>query len=100
MFMITDDQDELLGGGVQGGNAGGDPMRQTRARIGAAGATGTEWRIHTPICAPSRSELQTGKYYHNVKNDLTTPSLSVTGGAVGHVDLGEKVRRRTVPPSS
>jgi hypothetical protein len=33
-------------------------MRQVQAQIAGRGATATHWRIHTPICAPSRSELQ------------------------------------------
>lgn len=48
--MITDDQDSELGGW--------EPMRQVQARIAGRGATATHWRIHTPICAPSRSQLQ------------------------------------------
>ena len=48
--MMTDDQDSELGGW--------EPMRQVQARIAGRGATATHWRIHTPICAPSRSELQ------------------------------------------
>ena len=44
------------------GNGGGTyPMRQTQRHIAEQGATATQWRIHTPICAPSRSEMQSGK---------------------------------------
>ena len=27
-----------------------------------------QWRIHTPICSPSRSELVSSRYYHNIKS--------------------------------
>jgi hypothetical protein len=37
-------------------------------------------------CLP-RSEMQSGRYYHNIKNDAPTPYWSVTSGAIGHVDL-------------
>ena len=66
-------------------------MAQTTAWIQAHGMTATQWMIHTPICAPSRSELQSGRYFHNIKSNVTTPGPKVTGGAVGHVDLGNKV---------
>eukprot|EP00729_Bicosta_minor_P012286 gene12286-6993_t len=66
LFMFTDDQDEIIGGW--------EPMEQTRKVVGERGATATDWRIHTPICAASRSELQSG-----------------SSGAITHVDLGNKV---------
>ena len=87
LLMFTDDQDLVLGGWEGIGWKG--PMAQTRAAITAKGTTATQWRIHTPICAPSRAEMQSGRYYHNIKNDAPTPYWSVTSGAVGHLDLGK-----------
>jgi hypothetical protein len=55
LLMFTDDQDLVLGGWD---SEGASPMKNTQARIGARGASATEWRIATPICAPSRSEMQ------------------------------------------
>ena len=52
-----DDQDSELGGW--------EPMRQVQVRVAGRGATATQWRIHTPICAPSRSELQSKPMPHN-----------------------------------
>jgi hypothetical protein len=89
VLMFTDDQDLLIGGW--------DPdevgtMRQTQATIADAGLTMTQWVIHTPICAPSRSELLSGKYFHNIKNTAKSPPSRLCGsGAVGHIDLEEKV---------
>eukprot|EP01052_Picozoa_sp_SAG31_P039130 SAG31_NODE_5361_length_2588_cov_6.961029_3_plen_365_part_00 len=78
-------------------------MTKTLAMIQAKGAIATQWRIHTPICAPSRSELQSGRYYHNIASRALTPpsclgggadshgGLCLGSGAVGQVDLGAKV---------
>jgi len=62
--MFTDDQDEIIGGW--------EPMEQTRKVVGERGATATDWRIHTPICAASRSELQSGRYGRDT-DDSSTP---------------------------
>eukprot|EP01047_Picozoa_sp_COSAG01_P024548 COSAG01_NODE_1520_length_10029_cov_26.551374_14_plen_461_part_00 len=65
ILSITDDQDLVLGGW--------EPMRQTQKLVADRGATFTQWRIHTPICSPSRSELVSGRYYHNIKSTLAVP---------------------------
>ena len=102
----THAQDQVIGGwgsddSPSGGHRSGmtTTMTQTDRLVGARGATATRWRIHTPICAPSRSQLQSGRYYHNVANNATgpagakwvTPSSTVTSGAVGMLDLGNHV---------
>ena len=43
------------------------PMPKTKALLADQGATADQWFIHTPICCPSRSELVTGRYFHNLK---------------------------------
>ena len=43
------------------------------------------------ICAASRSELQSGRYFHNIKSAYPTPGAVVSSGAIHHVDLGNKV---------
>eukprot|EP01046_Picozoa_sp_COSAG06_P054036 COSAG06_NODE_9504_length_1885_cov_1.581187_1_plen_104_part_00 len=57
LFAITDDQDLTIGGW--------DNMHAVKSKMGATGVTATQWRIHTPICAPSRSELFSGRYFHS-----------------------------------
>ena len=67
-------------------------MVKTEKIFADGGMTATHWNIHTPICAPSRAELMSGRYYHNVKNEAQTPPDKLCGsGAVGHLDLQEKV---------
>jgi hypothetical protein len=88
LLMFTDDQDLTIGGwdldkGV---------MVQAQRMVGDLGATSTNWMIHTPICAPSRAELLSGRYLHNIKSDNKSPSAALCGsGAVGQIDLEKKV---------
>ena len=49
-----DDQDVEIGGW--------NPMKQTQALLQKNGGLLTNWRIHTPICSPSRSETVSGRY--------------------------------------
>jgi len=43
------------------------PMPKTKKLMQDQGMHATNWYIHTPICSPSRSELLTGRYFHNIK---------------------------------
>ena len=80
IFSLTDDQDVQLGGW--------EPMVQTRKLLqeDANGAYLTNWRIHTPICSPSRSETVSGRYFHNIKSDLNVPPAKLQGAATGHIN--------------
>ena len=74
VWFLTDDQDQMLGASFP---LVGDstPMPKTQKLMQQQGATATNWYIHTPICSPSRSELVTGRYFHNIK---------LTGSAKGY----------------
>eukprot|EP01043_Picozoa_sp_COSAG02_P019838 COSAG02_NODE_966_length_15587_cov_19.602376_12_plen_304_part_00 len=64
-------------------------MKKTRAllqKTGSGGALLTNWRIHTPICSPSRSELVSGRYFHNIKSSLPVPPPVISPAATGHVN--------------
>jgi hypothetical protein len=79
VFFLTDDQDQKLGGSFPMLNGVG-PMPKTQKLLVEAGATAKNWFIHTPICCPSRSELVTGRYFHNLKvNCSTTCSSKIEG---------------------
>jgi hypothetical protein len=69
VFILTDDQDVLLGG-LQ-------PMPRTRQLLQEQGATLFNFFVNTPICCPSRAEFVSGQYYHN---------HGAPGGSCMHVD--------------
>lgn len=71
VLFLQDDQDEFLGGW--------SPMKKAQALLADSGARATNWFIHTPVCCPSRAELLTGRYFHNVREAVHT------GGCM-HVD--------------
>lgn len=92
ILFLTDDQDLLIGGWNKLDSNFDDPMASTKRVFVETGMTATSWSIHTSICAPSRSELMSGRYFHNIKNPAKTPPNTLCGsGAVGHIDLKEKV---------
>lgn len=45
-------------------------MPKTRSLMQESGAMATQWFIHTPICCPSRSELVSGRYFHNLREEV------------------------------
>ena len=65
-------QDQMLGGSFPQLNGVG-PMPNAKARLQDEGAMATNFFIHTPICCPSRSELVSGRYFHNLKVDPAKP---------------------------
>lgn len=68
VWILTDDQDQTLGGSFPPLAPGGaTPMPKAKAFLQDGGTHAGNWYIHTPICSPSRSELLTGRYFHNLK---------------------------------
>ena len=58
---------------------GWTPMNQTHKLVNDMGATASNWFIHTPVCCPSRAEILSGRYFHNVREPTSS------GGCM-HVD--------------
>eukprot|EP01046_Picozoa_sp_COSAG06_P068775 COSAG06_NODE_18447_length_887_cov_1.365482_1_plen_92_part_10 len=48
-------------------NQGTTPLPKTKKLMVDEGTMATNFFIHTPICCPSRSEVLSGKYFHNLK---------------------------------
>jgi len=59
VLFLQDDQDERLGAWT--------PMKKAQALVADKGVRSTNWFIHTPVCCPSRAELLSGRYFHNVR---------------------------------
>jgi len=57
ILVLNDDQDLQLGGLK--------PLRKTKTLL--RGANASNWFIHTPVCCPSRGEILTGRYFHNIR---------------------------------
>jgi len=47
--------------------------------VAGKGANATNWFIHTPVCCPSRAQILSGRYFHNVREPTSQ------GGCM-HVD--------------
>jgi N-acetylglucosamine-6-sulfatase len=72
-------------------------MSQTQARIAERGVTLSQWRIHTPICGPSRSELQSGRYFHSIQSpNTTTPAMEMLGSGIVVADVFMESTRLSV----
>ena len=68
VWFLTDDQDQMLGGSFpRAAPNGATPMPKTQALMEEQGGMAINFHIHTPICNPSRSELLSGRYFHNIK---------------------------------
>ena len=59
VLFLMDDMDLKLGSWKA--------LTKTTALLSDKGATAENWMIHTPVCCPSRSELVTGRYFHNIR---------------------------------
>lgn len=73
VLFLQDDQDYVMGGWK--------PLRKAMSLIAEPGTFGTNMFAHTPVCCPSRAELLSGRYFHNIR--MPTPS----GGCM-HVQTG------------
>ena len=60
VVVLADDLDQTLG-------SAGLALNKTREIIGENGAKAKNWFAHTPICCPSRAEILTGRYFHNLR---------------------------------
>jgi arylsulfatase A-like enzyme len=82
VYFLTDDQDQMLGSSFPIHN-GATPMPRTQTLMAEGGVTASNFFIHTPICNPSRSELLSGRYFHNIK------MVGAPGGIIWSMHVNE-----------
>jgi N-acetylglucosamine-6-sulfatase len=63
-LVLADDLDLILGGTT--------PLTRTRRILAEQGGSGENWFVTTPVCCPSRAQLLTGRYFHNLKNQVAS----------------------------
>jgi len=95
VWFLTDDQDQMLGGSFPQLNNNNGPMPKTYNKMSKQGATAENMYIHTPICNPSRNELLSGRYFHNIKTTNTKEWAMHVNESIANsnsfvVDLHEK----------
>uniref|UniRef100_A0A8C4N8T7 N-acetylglucosamine-6-sulfatase n=1 Tax=Eptatretus burgeri TaxID=7764 RepID=A0A8C4N8T7_EPTBU len=78
VFILTDDQDCVLGGMT--------PMKKTKALLADQGVTFSNAFVSAPLCCPSRSSILTGMYQHNhhVVNNSHSGNCSSTAWQHAH----------------
>ncbi len=60
-LMYTDDQDYVFESAQQA-------MPFTTELLGTNGSRFTNFFTHTPVCCPSRSQMLSGRYFHNIRS--------------------------------
>ena len=60
VLVLADDLDQTLGSIERA-------LPQARQLIAEQGAVAQNWYSHTPICCPSRAELLSSRYFHNLR---------------------------------
>eukprot|EP00928_Gymnodinium_smaydae_P031549 TRINITY_DN23124_c0_g1_i1.p1 TRINITY_DN23124_c0_g1~~TRINITY_DN23124_c0_g1_i1.p1 ORF type:complete len:587 (-),score=30.69 TRINITY_DN23124_c0_g1_i1:88-1848(-) len=67
VFILTDDQDRILGRENYTELGSVSIMPTVRRRLMDEGAWFDNFFVNTPICCPSRTEFFTGRYFHNLR---------------------------------
>ena len=94
VYIVTDDQDQMLGGSFPEVEGMGTPLPKTKRLLVDEGATFSNAFIHVPICNPSRSTTLTGRYFHNVKTtNVSWAAMHVNMDIVHNASFGLEFQR-------
>jgi hypothetical protein len=99
-FILTDDQDIELNERLDSPLG---PMRHTKTLMQQAGALGTHSYVNVPICCPSRSNILSGRYAHNIRDsqyEPFPPAGTDASGLPGHSCGDEPIEKVTCEPAS
>ena len=94
-MILTDDQDIELNERLDSPLG---PMRHTKTLMQQAGALGTHSYVNVPICCPSRSNILSGRYAHNIRDshyEPFPPSGTDASGVPGHSCGDEPIEKVT-----
>lgn len=94
-LILTDDQDIELNERLDSPLG---PMRHTKTLMQQAGALGTHSYVNVPICCPSRSNILSGRYAHNIRDshyEPFPPSGTDASGVPGHSCGDEPIEKVT-----
>jgi hypothetical protein len=78
-------------------------MRHTKTLMQQAGALGTHSYVNVPICCPSRSNILSGRYAHNIRDnhyEPFPPAGTDASGLPGHSCGDEPIEKVTCEPAS
>jgi hypothetical protein len=79
------------------------PMQHTKTLMQEAGALGTHSYVNVPICCPSRSNILSGRYAHNIRDnhyEPFPPNGMDPSGVAGHSCGDEPIEQVTCLPAT
>jgi len=75
-------------------------MPFTAQTLGAGGAIFDRFHAHTPVCCPSRCELLSGRYFHNIKNARPGDDADPDKLSCMHVNTENDSKPHAFPPGA
>ena len=95
VLILTDDQDIVLNEAL-GAPLG--PMSQTKALLQDGGAFGIHAYVAVPICCPSRANILSGRYAHNLRDATYEPfPQGASGGSCGDEPVEDLPQNGALP---
>ena len=88
VFILTDDQDRLLGESGYTSLGSLEIMPNLRSKLIDEGAIVDNFLVNTPICCPSRTEFFTGRYFHNAGGPEIEKCMHADTSLAGSSEVG------------
>tara|TARA_B110000208_G_scaffold48113_1_gene63662 strand:- start:1454 stop:2638 length:1185 start_codon:yes stop_codon:yes gene_type:complete len=94
VMILTDDQDIVLNEML---DAPLGPMGQTKALLQDGGAFGIHAYVAVPICCPSRANILSGRYAHNLRDNHYEPFASSSVRSCGDEPVEKLPQNGSLP---